>query len=127
MKSFPDLFAGVRLAPADPLAKLVLADALDEAGRPWVAWAFRWAAKTGRHPRATVWRGRARGGWLWTWTPPSVRKVGLYPQMLPDCVWAEMRPRRARDSYCVAAANPWTAFLHLADALRRVREATDQH
>jgi uncharacterized protein (TIGR02996 family) len=61
--------------PEDVAVKLVFADWLEEAGRPYLAHAYRWMARRGYRPGYRQ-RPLARKVWAW-WHPRSLELV--YP------------------------------------------------
>lgn len=71
--TFVRLYREVLANPYDFVAKMVLADYLEENGRDKLAIAFRWAARHGRKPqRGTVWNAFGRRmGWYWEAEGPS--------------------------------------------------------
>lgn len=110
--------ADVEANPSDPAPKLAFADWLRDMENEYLAYAYEWAARRGRHPcqRQSVqpWM------WFWMWGRLIKRaKKGKVqpPHMLPWMIYESMvRPDRC----CRSMA---ACFIELATALSAVRYA----
>ena len=86
------LFKGVLDSPRDRLAKLVLADWLDERGEPVMAHGFRWCAAYGRHPEFTI-NGRVQSRRpKWESSRDYTHGGKWAPWWLPDIVGQSVAP-----------------------------------
>jgi hypothetical protein len=75
------LVAAIQRAPCQPLAKLALADLLEERGNSLEAWGLRWCAENRKWPqrrgyvrdyKVIATRGEEPTGYLWQWWHFSV-------------------------------------------------------
>ena len=115
------LLHGVIDNPSDSVRKLVFADWLDDEGKPDQAYAFRWVAGLGLHPRVTP----ARGWSSWRKIPAKPPRF-LLPHFLPRVVWDELstwgKVPHVRTHHSTRQYGSFeVAFLRLAEALARLR------
>ncbi|WP_439624104.1 TIGR02996 domain-containing protein [Gemmata sp.] len=117
--------AKIEEEPAEALHKLAYADWLDEQRRHGLAFAYRWAARRGHHPRVTPGIKRA----VWSTFRRGQHKPA-WPSQLPPLVFAQLRPLKQVTTTSYAPPNyrcrdMSIAFAALADVLQKLREVIE--
>lgn len=99
----PGLLNALEAKPDDPLTRLIMADALDEAGFTGAAKGMRWAAKHGKRPmRAGEHHPSNLGGWtrLSTFDYPNQfdSRNPYTPHLLPNAFFRQKLPLMDSDT-----------------------------
>jgi hypothetical protein len=131
------LVAAIQRAPCQPLAKLALADLLEERGNSLEAGALRWCAENRKWPQRRGYLGQykvipARGekpdGYLWQWWHPSVKYGRRWSNGFRTALWAVVTDDI---SHCWDTSGTWghptwfTALTALGLALKQLEESKD--
>jgi hypothetical protein len=128
------LVAAIQRAPCQPLAKLALADLLEERGNSLEARALRWCAENRKWPQRRGYMGEYKiipratdkpTGYLWQWWHPSVRWSRKWSLGFRTVLWAIVTDEI---SHCWYATGTWahttwfTALTALGLALKQLEE-----
>jgi hypothetical protein len=128
------LVAAIQRAPCQPLAKLALADLLEERGNSLEATALRWCTENRKWPQRRGYMGEYRTipnrgekptGYLWQWWHPSVKYSRRWSKGFRAVGWAIVTDEI---SHCWYATGTWahttwfTALTALGLALKQLEE-----
>jgi hypothetical protein len=131
------LVAAIQRAPCQPLAKLALADLLEERGNSLEARALRWCVDNRKWPQRRGYLGEYKvipnsgekpDGYLWQWWHSSVRSSRRRSDGFRTVGWAIVTDEISR---CWSANGTWghptwfTALTALGLALKQLEEESD--
>jgi hypothetical protein len=129
------LVAAIQRAPCQPLAKLALADLLEERGSSLEANALRWCAGNRKWPQRRGYigdyrtlpnRGEQPTGYLWQWWHPSVETSRRWSRVFRAALWAIVTDEISRcwSDGTIWAQSTWFASLTvLGLALKQLEES----
>jgi hypothetical protein len=135
------LVAAIQRAPCQPLAKLALADLLEERGNSLEARALRWCAENRRWPQRRgylnhYWNVPCNGekitGYLWQWWHPSVKVSRKWSKRFRIALWAIVT-EDIDINRCWSSDESWghptwfTALTALGLALKQLEESNSNN
>jgi hypothetical protein len=133
------LVAAIQRAPCQPLAKMALADLLEERGNSLESRALRWCADNRKWPQRRGYMGEYRilsngsdnpTGYLWQWWHPSVIRSRRWSKGFRAVGWAIVTDEI---SHCWYATGTWghptwfIALTALGLALKQLEESNNNN